>query len=277
VKLQPIAALTEQVRTHRADWQAQQLALLSDQFARISEETTILLDEKLQRIQRLVETYSGPIAQAKKEALEWRRQRAPEYNIFKLLGREKDEEATHTPFLCDLLDPRGKHSQEHIFLETFLKMCAEKKDQYGRLFPVTPDQVHTGRWHVRSERKLYFKDPTLYGKVDIILWNDQSRVLIIIENKIYSSEQSDQLYRYSKWMDEQDSLYEYRALLYLTPNGDNSYTSHGRSYYPVSYRSDISDWLTSTLTGNLEQKKDFKIPNKLAVVLQQYLEIIRNI
>lgn len=83
-----------------------------------------------------------------------------EFNIFSILNLESDEVNLHSRFLCELLNPKGSHSQEDYFLDRLLKQIGISNFELKNVC-------------VRRE----------YYNIDILITNSRMQV-IIIENKI---------------------------------------------------------------------------------------------
>jgi len=47
--------------------------------------------------------------------------RGEKFNVFSILSMETKEDATHSAFIAELLDPKGSHMMGAIFLKQFLK------------------------------------------------------------------------------------------------------------------------------------------------------------
>lgn len=243
------------------------LQLMQD-FGRIHDGLRSLRDERLRRLQRMLDDLRPVMAELRAEEARRERSEASCYNIFRLLGVTYDEDRTHSPFLSNLLDPAGSHSQGSDFLESFLALCQAK---YPEGFPHLPDSIDSGHWTVRREQRLEFTAAESYGRVDIIIQNPTLHYMLVIENKIRSPERPDQLYRYSLWMEKQSNQYTRQALIYLTPNGAASTTSQGRPYFSLSYHEDIVAWIEGLLVS--ERVKAERVTS----VLRQYLELVRDI
>lgn len=103
------------------------------------------------------------------------------FNIFSLLGAETDEVKTHSNFVAELLNPDGLHGLGNQPLERFVDMLKIDFD------------LDNARVDVE-----YYIGPvtdTTGGRIDIIVWNDSDKP-IIIENKIDAGDQPNQLLRY---------------------------------------------------------------------------------
>ena len=114
--------------------------------------------------------------------------RPPTFNIFRVLGREDREVATHSALLAHLLDPQGGHRQGDLFLRLFLNVLGTHETIRGREFPLLAEDG--SRWSCRPEVRL----PNGYGQVDILV--RVAGVSILVENKIYAGDRPNQLYRY---------------------------------------------------------------------------------
>jgi len=188
---------------------------------------------------------------------EIKKQYANNFNLFLLLGVERKEVATHSTILADLLNPQGTHCQNDIFLKAFLLYCSQK---FGKVFPKLVNQIVNYTWFVDKEKV------TAFGNLDIVLSCPDLQFLLVIENKIDAGEQRDQLMRYAQWIETQKMYFKNRILIYLTPNGSESFTAHEYSYYKLSYYEDITNWLKQALV-------EIQAPRIREAILQ-YIEII---
>lgn len=120
-----------------------------------------------------------------------------QFNLIKLLKMGASEVHTHTPIIADLLNPKGSHGQGKIFLREFIN-----------LFDINfnlDDEIIIER-EFRSDK----------DQIDILIEN--SKKIIIIENKIYAADQKDQLYRYYRYCIGKNKV---PILIYLTMNNKN--------------------------------------------------------
>lgn len=199
----------------------------------------------------------------------FRKLQAPQYNLFEILNIRHLEAKVHTPFLGNLLDPRGSHSQGQLFLRSFLTQVA------GR-----PDFLE-GLRHIEVIEELGTRGQ---GFVDLIIRgrNEKGPFAIVVENKIYAKDQDEQLKRYHKYLTQTLLLPPCRYLLiYLTPHGaqpsipesisQDDYTSLTKTGGLLlrSYKEDIRQWLEALLP-------DIPAP-KVNYTLKQYLQIINRL
>ncbi len=82
--------------------------------------------------------------------------------------------------------------------------------------------------------------------IDILLLS-QSKA-IIIENKIYTSEHSDQLKRYFETIKERGYRDENIEIIYLTLFGSKPESLKSRVIY-ISYRDEIREWIDKSISG----------------------------
>lgn len=181
------------------------------------------------------------------------------FNIFRLLGVDREEVRTHSAFLADLLNPMGTHGQKAIFLESFLRYCREKFNG----FPIPRDDINKPWWFVEREMSTLS-----FGRLDLVIKCPEFGFMVVIENKIGAGDQEDQLKRYSQWLSTQKKYFPNQALIYLTPTGSKSPTGDDKEYN-LSYHDDIKVWLEDNI-------KDIKA-QRLREIINQYIEIINNI
>jgi hypothetical protein len=190
------------------------------------------------------------LAERRKQAREVAITTASQLNIFDLL-RIANLETYHTRLLGALLRPNGSHGQGKLFLNIFADVVCP---------PVIRDNVHDANDIVTS-----IEYNTYFGRLDILI-SAPKQFLIVIENKIGTTDAPDQLDRYGEWLEKQTNVVpDRRLLLYLTPEGNHSiYKADG--YVPISYKEHLNDWLQRSMSKDL--------PPKLALLLQQYAETI---
>lgn len=186
------------------------------------------------------------------------RRTAATFNIFQVLGVAHDEVNTHSALLAHLLDPHEDHAQGTLFLERFLRFCAQQFPELAAPSHAIPLEG----WTVKAEFN------TAEGVLDLVVWSSRLGVLYVVENKIWAGEQPDQLLRYTRWLKQQAS-FPHRALFYLTPDGRPSQTHNGETYLRLSYKEHIVPWLTGALS-------EVEAP-RLVETLKQYLDVLRDL
>lgn len=145
------------------------------------------------------------------------------FNIFSILQMESDEVATHSRFIAELLNRKGKHGQKDKFLSNFVKLF------------VPDSKIRTEKSQVIVEYHIGKVEKEKGGRINILIKDDYSNV-IMIENKIYAGEQFNQLLRYH-------NAFPQGKLFYLTLFGEDSKQKSFTSLYTsLSYETDIINW-----------------------------------
>lgn len=158
----------------------------------------------------------------------------PSFNIFEMLG-QSSREMTHSAFIAGLLNPKSNHGIGTKFLDLFLERCnIHNFDSASAEVIVEKD--------CGVEREENGKH--LGGRIDIFV-QDKNDNIIVIENKIYATDQDYQLERYWNSTDCKASIF------YLTLDGhEPSKNSCGNipkdCYKCISY-SEIKKWLSDCL------------------------------
>lgn len=177
-----------------------------------------------------------------------------DFSIFEMLG-QSSRELTHSAFIAQLLNPKAVHGMGTAFLDLFLKKLS--LNEYFNSEDV----------EVVMEKDIGVKEGSgataKGGRVDIFMRNSQGNV-IVIENKIYASDQPDQLQRYRNSLPNS-------TIFYLTLDGHApSNTPATIKYHLISYKKEIKDWLKSCLEV---------IPDNhsLKSIIAQYMVTIDNL
>lgn len=125
------------------------------------------------------------------------------YNIFRVIDITSNETSVHSAFLADLLNPNGLHQMGDVFLKLFVNRFFNDAD------------FKTENAKVEREKYIGSVTRNTGGRLDIII-TDSTGKAIIIENKIYASDQENQLIRYYNYAQNLHSRYK---LFYLSLDG----------------------------------------------------------
>jgi len=181
------------------------------------------------------------------------------FNIFRILKLETSEVRMHSAFLAALLNPNGYHGQKDKFLKLFIKLFCFKEKLIDTATCKVEVEKHTG---------FISENGTEGGRIDIII-TDQFENNIIIENKIYAGDQTNQLIRYFNHSPNCD-------LMYLTLDGkEPSESSFGNlindtHFKCYSYKSDILNWLE-------ECRKEVATYPIIRESITQYINLIKHL
>ena len=150
-----------------------------------------------------------------------------EFNLFEVLGIVHSE-VRHSALLAWLLDPRGSHGLRDYFLRGFLASAAAyaRANEIGVLTQFDVDRWKLSEVEVATERH----------RIDILLVDHADGFVCAIENKIGSSEHSNQLSRYYETVER-----EYPELtplsIFLTVDVDSPARDQDKARYVLmSYR-----------------------------------------
>jgi hypothetical protein len=146
-----------------------------------------------------------------------------QFNILEAVGVVR-QELRHSDFLAFLLDPRQNHRLGDAFARRLLqKILIAARDPSLPLSPVHLDSWDLDRLTVHRE----------WQNVDIVLVDQPSRLVVVIENKIDSTEISGQLGSYLLLVRSEYPAPEWRHLaIYLTPTGEAPSVT---DYLPADY------------------------------------------
>ena len=173
------------------------------------------------------------------------------FNLFDALGASR-QELRHSNALAWLLDPGESHGFGDLFLRPWLM------DVIRRIAPrpVSPVAIDAGVTDVEVRRE--------HRNIDLLIVCQRPRLVVAVENKIDTTEHSDQLSRYAKIVADEFPGHP-AALVYLTPAGDAPSEGGWTAY---SY-ADLHAVLSRTLTTN-----DASLGEDVRVFVEHYLRLI---
>lgn len=186
------------------------------------------------------------------------------FNIFTTLGVEILE-TKHSRFLAELLNPKGTHGCEDLFLKQFLLLePINKKIENIENFCKSA-KVETEQFHIVEKNQSY---------IDIVI--ESKDTAIVIENKIYARDQDKQLYRYYKA--KKSEKFQNIILIYLTIDGKKPDKESLNNHLKIddiellSYEIHINDWLSRTIEG-VESENVKMILNQYATIVKKLTNI----
>ena len=185
-------------------------------------------------------------------------------NIFEIL-KVTDLEATHSNMLAWLLNPEGSHNLGQKFFELMINWLADEyvlsTDERNELLGCNYSSLSIQReFPIHRKRK---KKPKNY--IDILIESPEAETIIVIENKIYSSEGDNQLSEYKKAIMEKYPDYR-QYYLYLTPKGNMS--TDPKVWRSIGYNK-IIEWIELLLRTPPENCE-------VEQIIKQYLTSLEN-
>jgi hypothetical protein len=185
-------------------------------------------------------------------------ERTSQFNIFEALGIVR-QEIRHSNFLAWLMNPAQTHGLGDSFLKGFLFKTSVKARMPGiekTISPVDVDVWDLTETEIRREWK----------NIDILLVENAQRFVCVIENKIYSSEHSDQLRCYREVVEEAFPDYT-RHYVLLNVSGEEP--SDSEYYVGVTY-DEVCDVIERLL-----KMRASTIGDDVATALSHYVTMIR--
>jgi hypothetical protein len=214
------------------------------------------------------------------------------FNIFSVMGMERDEVKTHSRIIGELLNPLGSHSQGDTFLKLFVNQINKKfkieLDDFGSLVNYNICERFIGNIDLLNASG---------GRIDITI-EDKNQILII-ENKPGIGHQPFQLIRYYQYAKNKNKKFH---ILYLTMDGRDmqneihsvnnikikgfnisfknkvqydefemkNTNEHYCLFYPISFGIDVKDWIEKCI------EKSVSLP-LIRETLIQYLNLIKKL
>ncbi len=179
--------------------------------------------------------------------------RGENFNIFEIMHAQNDEVYTHSAVIAALLNPKGEHGCNTTFLKLFMERLADgHKESPVTIVPIS----NLSSCNVWVEYRIESTDTNKEngGRLDIVIETAAQDKAIIIENKIYASDQRKQLYRYKSYAEEKYKSGNF-SIVYLTLDGhspsedsikgDRYKMVKDRDFICASYSSLILDWLAA--------------------------------
>lgn len=176
------------------------------------------------------------------------------FNVFEAIGFV-GQEVKHSHFLAFLLNPKQNHGLGDFFLRRMLREAMTSAD--GKLLPSIQDLngMDLGETLVHTERH----------NIDLLLTNETHRFAVIIENKVWSTEHSDQLNRYYQIVRKGHPGWQVLGI-YLTPYGYNP--SH-EAYLPLSYRT------VCEILDHVLEDRGLALITDVRISIEHYAQMVR--
>jgi hypothetical protein len=181
-----------------------------------------------------------------------------EFNIFEVLGAVRVE-LRHSEFLAYLMNPQQSHGLGDDFVKKFLQRVIVGADQF--VLPVSTIDIDF--WDLEDiEVRREWKN------IDILILSFKYKFVVVIENKVFSSEHSDQLSKYRKVAENQFPGWKI-LYIFLTREGDQPSDD---AYIPISY-----ELVAELIDTTIETKKTvigpdiFTLVNHYAVMLRRHI------
>lgn len=174
------------------------------------------------------------------------------FNVFDVLKLENFE-IRHSNMLAWLLDPNENHGLGDKVLLGLIKFITTK-----------PDSLSAYELCQLINNSYSFSVLREYNNIDILLVSHENKIVICIENKIYSGEHDNQLERYKEIVETRFRGYK-QFYLYLTLSGNKS--SAPEVWTSISY----TDMKTIIETAC----KHIELTAEVKLFINNYIEVIK--
>ncbi len=185
------------------------------------------------------------------------------YNLLTTVLKKHNEVNLHSRMIYSLINPKGEHFQDTLFLEKFVETLNVKD------------------FNINIEKCSVFRE---YKNIDLYITDDSNH--IIIENKVYANDQVEQIKRYIELIMNKDKSLDYKNILviYLSLNRDKPSEKSLKDmtindniiekndikialFRSIHYKYEILNWL---------KKSQYEIQNitNLNEVFRQYIDVV---
>ena len=181
------------------------------------------------------------------------KKREAEVNVFEVLGITSTE-IRHSRMLAWFLRQDETHGLGDAVLRNFLGAVYDNEGQPETLGRILKGSLSS--FIVKREK----------DDIDLRVVSNREKVVVLIENKVFSGEHDDQLGRYQEYAEEEYKDYS-RYYVYLTPRGAKS--SKPDLWHSISYKQ-VMDWVESSV-----KEAEGDITSESKSLIDQYLDTIR--
>lgn len=204
-------------------------------------------------------------------------------NIFDAVGMER-QEVKHSAFIGWLLDPGKPHGLGNRFLAEFCRRLFVSDSvsvQHRNLNALAMGGIHSIddlNTFINDTKLEVFRERVLVdseSRIDIYIESAATKTAVVIENKVFTDNHDDQLYRYIEQLDtyskNRHNLIERRIFVYLTPFGtppdDRQEHNEAHSMYCLlSYK---------TILNILERLKKYCAEQRVLFLMEDYEAMVK--
>ena len=180
-----------------------------------------------------------------------------DFNIFEITGLG-NQEIKHSNTLAWLFGD-NEHGLKYQILERFLKFTLENGNNTSESYENLEKYLKIQEKNIRVFRES--------DNIDLLLIDENNKLVITIENKVEADEGEEQLLKYRKFIDDEYKDFE-RIYIFLTKDG-----------HSPKDKSEQSQWLTATYKMIGESikyaLKDNNLPQKANIILSSYVDLLK--
>ena len=190
---------------------------------------------------------------------------SPSPDVLRILGRE-DDENSHSDLIAWLLNPRRAPTIAPLALAGLTRGLEERDEWMRRISAAIPRELVSVRREMLIGRELADSDDLC--RVDIVV--SGPGFVLAIENKVWSSEHSDQTTTYWSWLEQVDVKKTLRGGLFLSPSG---LTATCSNFLPVSYIDLVSALLEAPSAGPIMPTEEIVLASYLKTLARGILPV----
>jgi hypothetical protein len=169
------------------------------------------------------------------------------------------------------LDPNENHGFGSKILKKFIKGVMSE-------YSIIVNKLNLEK--ITDLEKIDFYDFIIkreYANIDLLLVSDENKIVIAIENKVFSGENKDQLTKYFNFISNENEEYRNynKIFLYLTPDGREPKKEEDKKNW-LSLNYDIIKNIIEFELNSIE-KGFSNINERTKIYLEDYYEILRSI
>jgi len=200
------------------------------------------------------EDFFEEIEKFKKEQEKQKQRGLNDYNVMTAIRKPHAEVGMHSNFIHSLLNKDGKHYQDDLFANLFVKYVL-KIDDFGKVLEADKEKI------IDRNRRIDF---TI----------ESEKYMIGIEMKIYASDQDKQIYDYFNFLTKEKANKKVK-MYYLTLDGREASESslnnlEKESYQNISFKEDILNWLEAS-------KKEVQNITNLNNAIGYYTDVVKQL
>lgn len=204
-------------------------------------------------------------------------------NIFDALGMER-QEVKHSAFIGWLLDPSKPNRLGNRFLAEFCRrlfVSDSVSTQRRNLNALSMGGVHSFADlsdFINDTRLEVFREHVLVdseSRIDIYIESKSTKTAVVIENKVFTDNHDDQLYRYNEQLDtyskDRHNLIERRIFVYLTllgtpPDDRQEHNEVHNMYCLLSYKA---------ILNIIERLKKYCAEQRVLFLMEDYETMVK--
>lgn len=199
-----------------------------------------------------------------------------EHNLFEIMGMG-NQEIKHSRSLGWLLGSNNKFSRKifKAFIKNFIETSSRSSD-----YPIKQEQIESLKEYIHLQHKSAdYEVRYEYKNIDILFIDNENKVVIFIENKVWASESTEQLKKYREFITKESEFKNWKKCfgIYLTPDANepdekSTGAEQNREFYFLASYEDAKKAIEETFNN-----KGIQRSNEQIMIAENYLDLlIRN-